>query len=213
VDINFDLKDRFNKRLEDENLVVTIFQNLYNSKKLITNLELQYFQRNINHTELGDLPKNKLGWNLQLNNYYRLSEIDALTFQFEKFSNPPFNSQYYAVNPEQLANPDLKQDNNYLIDLYYDRKINDNFTGNIALSLARNDNLICNIPIAQDTFRFENFGSKTSLGIKPRLNYQYRNFTAIACIEYVLSKFENDIQKLQPNMLYPKFNIEVYGLY
>jgi hypothetical protein len=74
------------------------------------------------------LPKNKRGWDLYLNNQYKLSEIDLLTLQFEKFSNAPFNSQYFAIYPKQIANADLKQDNNYLIDLIYDRKITDNFT-------------------------------------------------------------------------------------
>jgi hypothetical protein len=81
------------------------------------------------------------------------------------------------------------------------------------LSFARNDNIICNVPIALDTFQFQNNGTRSSIGVKSHLNYKNNNFSANASIKYVFSKFENDIQKLQPNMLYPPFNFEVSGLY
>lgn len=213
VEINYDLKKLYNLRMEDENLVFSIYQNIFTSDKLKTDIQFQYLQRNINLSEYGAIPSNKRTWNLFLDNQYIFSQDASLNMKIAKFSNAPFNSQYYEIYPPQIANLDLKPDNNYAIDLFYDRKVTDKIAGNVGLSFARTNNLICNVPIAPDTFQFQNYYSKTSLGINTLMNYTNKNFTVNAEIEYVISNFENDIQKLQPNILYPPFRFEIYGEY
>jgi|GEM_PF-1546598 len=213
VNIDFDLKMQYNLRLEDENLVLTLYQDIYKGSRFNSNIEFQYFQNNINQSELGEIPANKRGWNLYFNNQYNLSELDAISLDFNKFNNVPFNSQYFNIYPRQIANPNLKIENNYIIDIFYKRKILSNFVGNIGLTMSMNDNLICNVPIAADTFQFQNTNSIANMGVKSQLKYNNHNFSVCGNIEYVFSKFDDNIQKIQPNIIYPKFNFELYGVY
>jgi hypothetical protein len=213
VIIDFDLKMQYNLRLEDENLILTLYQDIYKSNKIKSNIEFQYFQNNINQSELGEIPSNKHGWNLYFNNQYNFSEFDAISLNLNKFSNVPFNSQYFSIYPKQIANPNLKIDDNYIIDLFYNRKISSYFTGNIGLTISKNDNLICNVPIAVDTFQFQNTNSIANMGVKSQMKYNNHNFSIYGNIEYVFSKFNNNIQKIQPNIIYPKFNFKLNSEY
>ncbi len=213
LDINYDLKSQANMRIEDENLIFTIYQNIYKSPKFISNIEFQYFQKNINLSELGDIPNNKKGWNLNFDNSYKLSDDRSFSLQIDKFSNIPFNSQYFDIYPKQIGNPNLQLENNYLIELSYNQKITNSLIANLGMNYSRTDNLICNIPLAQDTFQFQNYYSKDNFALKLHLNYANRNISLGSDIEYVYSKFRNEIQKIQPNIIYPPFNFQFNGQY
>jgi long-subunit fatty acid transport protein len=51
------------------------------------------------------------------------------------------------------------------------------------------------------------------MGVKSQMKYNNHNFSIYGNIEYVFSKFNNNIQKIQPNIIYPKFNFKLNSEY